>query len=584
MRLPASVADLRRRLSRLTLRRLLAAVFDLVYAVPLYRFTLAGRTPKRLSVNPPDPWPGNADRGSAIGREEFTFRAETVHGDAEIWEADGADPAWLEEFHGFGWINDLHMLGSETAKRRARMLVNDWIARNAGWNTPAWRGDVLGRRLTSWLGQYDFFCASADDVFRARVLSSAARQARHLSRALPDGLAGARLLAAIKGLIYAGVCLPGHDRWLAKGIRLLERELWRQVLPDGGHFERSPSLQLLVLRDLVDIRATLVAGAREVPSALQAAIDRMAPMLRFFRHGDGGLALFNDSNEEEAWLVDMVLTRADARGKPLASAPHTGFQRLSANRTLVIADTGAPAAAEAPPGIAEHAYAGTLGFEMSVGKERLVVNCGAYAGTGSAWRAAQRATAAHSTLVVDDTNSSEVLVDGSLGQHPEAVVCRRNEADGNVWIEVSHDGYAKLFGLVHKRRFYLAAGGEDFRGEDTLVAAPPIRGPLGLPKLKRSAAHPPRRFAVRFHLHPEVKASLVQDGAAALLRLPSGMGWRLRASGGVMSLEESVYLGVADGPARRSEQIVVGGPLSPPEGDAPAALVKWAITRIGEKG
>jgi uncharacterized heparinase superfamily protein len=469
------------------------------------------------------------------------------------------------------------------------MLVKDWILHNAGWSLPAWRGDILGRRLAAWLGQYEFFCASADDAFRALVLASIARQARHLSRALALAPEGARLLAAIKGLIYAGLCLPGRDRWRAKGVKLLEKELPRQILADGGHIERSPSLQLGVLRDLIDIRAALIAGQREVPPALQAAIDRMTPMLRFFRHGDGGLALFNDSREEESWLVDMVLTRADltraeATGKPLSAAPHTGFQRLSANRTLVIADTGAPVALVGPQGAEGHAHAGTLGFEMSIGKERLIVNCGAYGGTNPAWRLAQRATAAHSTLVIDSTNSSEVLAGGGLGRRPRTVLCRRNEADGNVWLEASHDGYVKPFGLVHKRRLYLAAGGEDFRGADSLVAPAGGPGSAPPPRRGRSQREGGQRFAVRFHLHPQVKASLVHNGVAALLRLPSGTGWRLRASGGVMSLEESVYLGPGDGRVRRSEQIVVRATIGKAGGDAPAAEVKWAIDRIADKG
>ena len=53
----------------------------------------------------------------------------------------------------------------------------------------------------------------------------------------------------------------------------------------------------------------------------------------------------------------------------------------------------------------------------------------------------------------------------------------------------------------------------------------------------------PQGFVLRFHLHPTVDASLQQDGETALLRLPSGSGWRLRAEGARISLEDSIYLG-----------------------------------------
>jgi uncharacterized heparinase superfamily protein len=568
-----------RRLSRLAPRRAFALARDLVYGLPVYRYTLLGPTPRGAVTSPPDPWPGIAARGAAILQGEFPFAGETVTGDEALWAAHGR--CWSEQFHGFGWIADLHMIGSDAARQRARSLVSDWIRHNERWSRIAWRGDVLGRRLAAWLGQFDFFGASADDSFHARALASLTQQARHLARTLPGDLDGAPLLAAAKGLVYAGACLPGREGWLKAGLRILDHELPRQVRGDGGHMERSPSAQLSVLRDLVDIRATLIATRKAVPDSLQAAIDRMAPALRFFRHGDGGLALFNDSREEEPWLVDMVLTRADARGKPLASAPHIGFQRLQSNRSLAIMDAGAPIAISRARDIGDRAHAGTLSFEMSVGKERLIVNCGAHAGGSLSWRRAQRATAAHSTLTIDDTNSALFDGEGKLVAGPSLVTNRREEADGNVWIDASHDGYAARFGFVHKRRLFLAAGGEDLRGEDTLVPLVPLgarRSGGGARSGSEASAGVP--FAVRFHLHPQVKASLIQNGGAVLLRLPSGIGWRLRASGARIGLEDSVYLGAPGADVRRTEQIVLSG--NAPQGET--TRVKWALSRVSEKG
>src|SRR5271154_7297700 len=111
-------------------------------------------------------------------------------------------------------------------------------------------------------------------------------------------------------------------------------------MPDGGHRSRNPSVQLDVLRDLVDTRAALRAGHIEVPSALQEAIDRMAPMLRFFRHGDRKLALFNNSVEEDGILVDLVLTRSETKGRAPAHAADSGFERMHAGHSLVLVDTG----------------------------------------------------------------------------------------------------------------------------------------------------------------------------------------------------------------------------------------------------
>jgi len=267
------------------------------------------------------------------------------------------------------------------------------------------------------------------------------------------------------------------------------------------------------------------------------AIDRMAPMLRFFRHGDGGLALFNGSGEDDPATIDRVLELGDADGQPLAGAPHSGFQRLAARRVLVLVDAGSGGA-----------HAGALSFELGVGKERIVVNCGA--GTSAAWHSAAAHTAAHSTLTLADTSSAEP-------GRAIPVAAERTEADGNLWLDLAHEGYLDAFGLTHRRRLWLAASGEDLRGEDRLVARP-------------GAAPAPANFAVRFHLHPDVKAALVQAGVAVLLQTGGGTGFRFRASGGKLALEDSVYLG-----HRQTRQVVILGTTEGPE-----TIVKWALQRI----
>jgi len=546
----------RRRLPvSLVLERLGYALKTPLYASPLYRLARRRGSAGAVALAPPDPWPGNATRGFAMVHGDFAFAGQVISNPAPLWSPTGAGRWWLEEMHGFEWLRDLRAAGGDAARRRARELVADWIDRHERWTALAWRPDLVGTRLAAWLGGHDFFWASGDAQFQSRVMASALQQAHHLARALPGGLTGSVSFRAAKGLVYAGLALPGGEPWLERGIDLFGRELRRQILPDGGHAERSPATHLAILRDLVDLRAALAAAGRPAPSDLQVAIDAMVPVLRLYQHGDGGLALFNDTAPEEGWLVELALSRSGARIKPLMQAPQTGFQRLAAGRTLVLVDCGRPPR----PGFDGHAHAGTLSFEMSVGRERLIVNCGAHPGD-EGWRQVQRTTAAHSTLVIDDTNSSEILADGSIGRGPRVVLCRRQEVEGSLWLELSHDGYKHRYGLVHHRRLYLAAGGEELRGEDRLEG--------------RGSAH---SFAIRFHLHPQVQASLAQGNAAALLRLPGGSGWRLRCSGGEMAVEESIYLGRA-GEMRRSQQIVVSGAV------ADDAVVKWGLRREGRRG
>jgi uncharacterized heparinase superfamily protein len=506
--------------------------------------------PEAPAVTVRDPWPGDAVRGARLLKGELVFYGAIRSLKPGGWPDAASSVALREHAHGFTWLRDLREIGTDAARMRARALVGDWI--EGGVEAVAMRPHVIGARLAAWLGHFDFFAASADDAFRDTMLRRVLNDARQLAAALPTEEMDGRALTALRGLIAVSICFPEQANYLSRALRFLPQEIGRQVLPDGGHVERSPAAHLTALKDLIETRSLLHLASASAPAVLGAAIERLSLALRTLRHGDGGLALFNGTRDEAPPLVELILAQSGryGRGGP-AALPDMGFQRLQAGGTVLIVDAGAPA----PSGQDRLAHAGTLSFELSIGRHRLIVNCGAAPVAGGAWTDAARATAAHSTLVIADTSSSELKPVG-LGRRPEHVVAQRQEANGAHWLEASQDGWRKPFGAVHRRRLYLAESGEDVRGEDAIEAAG------GQP------------YTVRFHLHPSVAASVQQDGEGVLLRLPAnGGGWRLRAEGAKVSLEESVYLGGAE--PRRSEQVVLSGfPEGPQQ-------VKWAVTKVG---
>jgi len=535
-------------------RRLRYRLWAAYWRTPAHRLRLWGRAPKALSLSLDERWPGDPRRGEAIIEGSYRLAGETVASADPPWDPGLGGLEWQAELHGFGWLADVAAVASEAAAAKARGLLKAWIERHARWHPLVWRADVMGERLHAWIAYSEFLAPETGDAtLRRAFLRSLARQTRHLRRSAGWEAIGLGRLAALKGLLAAEIALAAEDRALDAVLALLEAAAKEQILPDGGHRARSPAAQLTALRHLIDARAALYAARIEVPQPLHSAIDRAAPMLRFFRHGDGKLALFNDSQESEPATIDLVLARSEAKGRPPASAPMSGFERLAAGKSVVIADCGPPADER----WGAHPHAGTLAFEMSHGRERLIVNCGAYRGPKSAWHAALRTTAAHSTLIVADKPSSELDAEGRILRRPRTITRERAEQDGSQWISSTHDGYRVEFDLTHQRQLFLAEDGEDLRGEDRL------------------SGKPGQSFMIRFHLHPQVQASLTQDGTAALLRLSSGVGWRLRVQGAVLSLAESVYLGT--GEIRKTQQVVLQGHVG-----TQGATVKWGVRREGK--
>jgi uncharacterized heparinase superfamily protein len=515
-----------------------------------------------------DLWPGDPARGARLLRGEFEvlgtvrpLRPAEADG-VQDWGAVGGSPAWRAAAHGFAWLRDLRALGTDAARLRGRALTADWLSLSP--DALAESPEVAAARISAWLGHWDFLAATADDPFRKALMQRMAQDARGVVAGLPAEAAHRGALVALKGGMAAAVALE-EETWLARCVRFLPAELERQFLPDGGHVERSPAQLLAAIQDLVEIRNLLHGAGVEAPPLLAAVLDRAAPALRLLRHADGGLALFNGTREEPAAMLDLVLTQAQSRGRAPAALPDTGFHRLAASRTLVLVECGAPPPARreaAPGGLSRgadrHAHAGTLSFEMSIGRDRLIVNCGAAPAAEGEWRDAMRATAAHSTLVLADTNSSELRPEG-LGRRVEEVEADRQESNGAQWLECAHDGWVRQFGLRHRRRLYLSESGDDLRGEDLVEAEREVQVP---------------GFAVRFHLAPAVVASLQQDEAGVLLRLPSGAGWRLRVKGARVAIEESIYLAAEP---RRSQQVAL-------HAEAGANSVQWAISRVSMPG
>ncbi|MBC7433772.1 MAG: heparinase II/III family protein [Rubritepida sp.] len=540
---------------------------------------LAGLKPVRVPEAPSrsfkDLWPGDAARGARLVAGELEVLGSSRPLEPGASEQMGPGPGigwapsdgpllWRAAAHGFGWLRDLRALGTDAARVRGRDLAHDWLENGAGQDL-AQAPEVAGARISAWLGHWDFLAATADDGFRKALLTRLAHDGRAVVAGLPAEASHRGALVVMKASIAAAVALE-EEGWLNRALRLLPGELERQFFADGGHVERSPAQHLLAVQDLIEIRNLLHGAEIAAPTQLAMVLERACQALRFWRHQDGGLALFNGTREEPAALVDLVLHHGQARGRAPMLLQDTGFHRMQGSRTLVIVDCGAPPAGRAPdlttglPRAGDRfAHAGTLSFELSVGRDRLIVNCGAAPAAEPVWRDALRATAAHSTLTLADTNSAE-LKDEGLGRRPERVAVDRQEQDHAHWLEVTHDGWRRPFNAIHRRTLYLAEGGDDLRGEDVVELPGGVTETLS--------------WVVRFHLHPGVSASLVEDESAVLMRLPSGHGWQLRARGARITLEESVY---AAAETRRTQQVVLHA-----EPDAEA--VRWAISRVVPPG
>src|SRR5665647_3375899 len=188
--------------------------------------------------------------------------------------------------------HDLRAADTALTRANARSLVDDWISNTSRKRPTGRRADVLARRVISLLSQAPLVLGDTDGKFYRRYLRGLAREIRYLGYTMMD-IDGVARLQVLIALCYASLCLANQGRHIRTATRQLSDELQRQILPDGGHISRNPGALIELLIDLLPLRQTFAARNIAPPPALLNAIDRMMPMLRFFRHGDGAFALFN---------------------------------------------------------------------------------------------------------------------------------------------------------------------------------------------------------------------------------------------------------------------------------------------------
>jgi len=524
------------------LQQLRRRVQSVTYGSPIYRMMLdQGPVPDRIRLGLTDPWPGDAKEGQAL-----------IAAQPGLFDVDPAARFDRKAFFSHEWLRDLRAVGSDLARRKAVALINEWIDDQETWDEEGWEPSILGARLANWIAFYEFYGPAGSKTFGEKQRQAMVRQLRHLIHTAPAQLTGVEGIAVIKGLVYGGLALIDGDRALGLALDFLKRQLDEEILTDGGLISRNPARHAELLRALIDLRSAFRSAQLEIPHELELSITRMVPVLKFFRHGDGRLAVFHGGGEGSSLMLEASLTLAEVRGRVLKRLPQTGYERLTAGRSLLLVDAGAPP----PRGFDQEAHAGLLSFEFSVGRERLIVNCGAGPLGDPEWRRAMGATAAHSTVTLSDTNACELLPDGGIGHRPRKVTAQRYEQEDMQFVELAHDGYYARQHVMIQRLLGLSKDGEQLLGREV------IAGPPG------------RDYTVRWHLHPSVTALLVQGGGSVLLRTASGIGWRLRleSSSVDLALEASVYC--AEGAVRRTLQIRATGRTR-----EDPTIVEWTLTR-----
>lgn len=530
--------------------------------------------PLRLTGTAISPLSGDRAAGMALRAGHFL-----VHGvKAPIQQMDYGSPSRLtppfaRALHAFDWLRDLAACAPrEQVGPVAERVLDRWLAANtAPGKGAAWTVEFAGQRLLACLVHAPLILGSDDARRRARVLGKLEDTARWLDRQVAKAEDRLAQVAGWCAIVAAGLMFEGGRPRRLYGEAGLLRALGELVSEDGGVLSRSPLAQMDAIALLIELKACYAAADCDPPGAIDAMPGVLVPPLLALRMGDGGLGSWQGSGATAAHRMAALIEASGVRARPAKDLPHWGYHRLDAGKSVVVLDA-------APPPRPRHARFGcasTLAFEMSHEGQRIVVNCGGseLAGGQVPVRIEQglRGTSAHSTLALDDANSTAILIKGQIGKGVEEVdiarsaLTHRGRKAGR--LEASHNGYAARYGLIHRRSLLLSAEGDELLGEDAVEPSGRRgkRGKIG--------------FAIRFHLGPGIEAGLSSDRRGAGLALPDGSYWQFRLGGdsgdAELTIEESLWV---DGQGRPQaiQQLVIEGMTSRGGGRFP-----WLLKKMG---
>lgn len=368
--------------------------------------------------------PGDADarleRANDVCESVFRFLNHTeALPEQPEWTARRVGHLWSYHLHYFAYAVDLawawRLTGDAAYAHRFGTLARGWIDATEGGRGDGWEPYALATRAIHWTEALLLFGDGVDGETRDRIGRSLWRQLAVLERRLERHLLANHLQRDLQALAVGGLLFGGRDaaRWRTRGARGLWRELHEQVLPDGGHFERSPMYHAVALDDYLRAAALLRAGGEAVPGAAEERLRRMTRAFGVLCRPDGALHLFNDAAQGDAperAELDALARRVLGEGVPVPEGAlelrETGYFGWAqpGGGTRLLVDCGIPGPAYQPG----HAHCDVLSYELDLGGRPVVVDAGVSGYDGDPFREYARSTRAHNTVSVAGREQSEV--------------------------------------------------------------------------------------------------------------------------------------------------------------------------------
>lgn len=514
--------------------------------LPLWRFLTL--TEYKIQIEPVNFFPVNSERIKDFYSGIFAFGNRAVNcTNISPFQITPPSTCFEKELHSFVWLNDLSGAKNKIASQFAMNMLISWFEHcKYQVNSIAWRPDIVANRLIAFLSNCKLLLATKDAVFAKKFYKSINFQYRFLYLTARTLVNNEKKLLAYIALYFASLSMNISDKQKNYIKNELELCLKQQIFADGGHISRNPQIMTDLLLHLLALRYSFTYVGKPIINELHNAIERMIPALKMFVHKDNSLARFNGVGQVTSEKLETIFTLDKTKAKAFSYAPHSGYQRLEAENTVLIADIGSVNNAMA----SSQATASCLAFELSSGKHSFIINNGFDNFAKNNDNFLSRTTSAHSTASLNNISSYNFIklndkANNILVMNKINVEVQQIKGPQHNGFIAQHDGYKNLCDIIYERKILLSCDGNIIHGIDNFISKNSQNY-----KLKGSD-----QAIIRFHIHPDIQLKYNSAGDICLEAL-DGDKWCFSSAHIAPKIEDSVFLAKLEKP-QTTKQIVL---------------------------
>jgi len=441
-------------------------------------------------------------------------------------------------YHSFDWLFIAKHMGGGANVLRAKKHIFNWYNIKANNKLPIWNGYLTSKRFINMIYNYDFYAISASQEDKKKIHQIISEHFILISSKIKNKKIKDLTIEQYKALILGSLI---YNKNIKKNLKIFLELLKVQIDIGGFHKSYNPLQQAKFLNHLHEIKNMMLFFNLPTPNELSFQIINMSSLLMNLLHKDGSIALFNGSNNFYKKEIDQLIKQErDIKLKDYREYKKGICIYVDKNKKLFM-DVVLPTSHE----INKNLHASTLAFEFSYYNEKIITNCGSVEKRIGKKPEYLRYSAAHSTIILNNTNISELVEKKSYKRVPKNIPFEINQNENYIIFAASHDGYLNKFNKIIKRKIFISKSHDEIKGEDSIIST----------KIKNKKIS----YSIRFHIVPDCNCLITNDKKSIIIKTKLNQTWVFKSSS-IVSIENSVYIG--DGKKiEENKQIVISGTI-----------------------